>query len=169
MEKLTLLNHLFISFIYISMGSWRFIVHFGLKYNAALLILLLRLFPLWQQGPLFLGSCVSDIFTSLLGVHFLPPWGLLTPLMSDVDAAETQIDPLLDSPVPLALAVPLVMGDLRAAGRTELETLPFPPTCSHCPVETASFPSGVCPVLAPEKLCNLSNVTISSMCMNKLI
>lgn len=158
MGKLTLPNHLFMSFIYISMGSWRFIVHFGLKYNAALLILLLRLFPLWQQGPLFLGSCVSDIFTSLLGVHFLPPWGLSTPLMSDVDAAETQIGPPFIRPCrlllglrPQALAVPLVMGDLRAAGRTELETLPFPPTCSHCPVETAPFPQRSLPGSGPRK------------------
>lgn len=55
---------------------------------------------------------------------------------------------------PRALAAPLIGGDLRAAGPTELETLPFPPSPSRCPEETMASPlvESFC-LLRPPKCC----------------
>lgn len=46
------------SFIYVSIDSWVFILHFGLLINMTLFILVLMFFQLWPVGALEVGSCV---------------------------------------------------------------------------------------------------------------
>lgn len=91
---------------------------------------------------------------------------------------QMQTDPILYSPLLLALGLwTLSLGCPSDHGRPQscrthwtldpaLCSLPQPLPCRN---NALSPTMSVRPVLAPEKLCNLSNVTISSMFVNKLI